>query len=489
VRLAALVAGIGVGVWTGTARAAADGGVADAQAADGATTPDGGSWAEPEMSAEELRDAPPPDRAAGTTAERDTSEHAWMWVPRAVLFVPRWLAEVVFAPVRGGLWVFEKYDLEDKIKSIFFNDEGTFGIYPLAFFETGFGLNAGARLVYRDVFGHGERLRLRASYGGRYRQLYALKFTTGTLFSDRVRADLRAEYEIFPKSRFFGLGNGDLGPPPGPLIDPLADETAVETRFRHDDAKATLGIEVDLPHHVLLRPSGGVVSRDFRDDADLDGQPLLTDVYDRAALAGIDDLVAVTGELEVSYDSRRPTRDYLSSAIPATGWKATGFAGPTLGTGDDPSRYWRFGGDLLRYLDVWGGDRVLVLRAYAEAVAGRDEDVPFTDWPALGGPSILRGYPRHRFRDRVATLASVEYVYPVARQASGYLFVDGGRVHPSWSEVGWDDPRVGFGGGLYLYTATSFLATLSFSSSADGGFFFNLGFDPVYDVRARTETP
>jgi len=459
-------------------------GMGVARAADGGTAPP------PDTTAAEVRDAPPPDQASGTTTERDDG-HGWLWVPRVLLFIPRWTAEIVFAPVRGALWVFEKYEIREKLESIFFNDEGTMGLYPLAFFETGFGLNVGARFVYRDIFGHGERLRLRASYGGRFRQLYAAKLTTGTLLGDRVMLDLRPEFEIYPKSRFFGFGNGDLQPPADVVmpVDPRLDDTAVETRFRHDDVSIDLGVSVRLPLDLSLRPSAVFLHRDFRDDADLQGQPLVTDIYQRNALVGIDDLRSLRGELELTYDSRRPTRDYLSTAMPATGWKLSGFGGYAHGLGDDPSSYSRYGADLLRYLDLHRGDRVLVLRTYLEALAGDPERVPFTELPSLGGPSILRGYPRHRFRDRVAVLGSAEYIYPIARQASGYLFLDTGRVYRSFSDFAFEEYRLGYGGGLYIFTGSSFLASLAFSSSSDGGFFFNLGFDPVYDVRARTEAP
>ena len=40
------------------------------------------------------------------------------------------------------------------------------------------------RVVHRDLFGRDEHLRLRASYGGGFRQIYAAKLDTGTRFGN-----------------------------------------------------------------------------------------------------------------------------------------------------------------------------------------------------------------------------------------------------------------------------------------------------------------
>jgi len=103
----------------------------------------------------------------------------------------------------------------------------------------------------------------------------------------------------------------------------------------------------------------------------------------------------------------------------------------------------------------------------------------------LGGADFLRGYDFERFRDRVSALGSVEYVWDLARWFDAAVFVDVGRVYDSLSALGLDDMRVGYGIALEVNNDNSFLFELSAASSIDGGLFFNLSFNPVYDARPR----
>jgi hypothetical protein len=116
--------------------------------------------------------APPPGAASGVDTG-DEQGDGLLWVPRVLLFIPKWTLIIVASPVRLVAWTYERYQLRDRFKQIFFNIDGTFGIYPVAFFETGFGLNAGARLVHKNLAGRG------APAARRVRR--------------RVRADLRSE--------------------------------------------------------------------------------------------------------------------------------------------------------------------------------------------------------------------------------------------------------------------------------------------------------
>ncbi len=407
--------------------------------------------------------------------------------------MPRWALEVAFAPVRGLLWVYGRYQIGDRARQIFFNDAGTVGLYPTAFAETGFGLNFGGRLLHRDLFGNSERLRLRASYGGRYRQLYSIKLSSGELVSDRVAFELEADYEQFPKSRFSGLGNGDLSEVDfvDPLVDPITSTTAVATRYRHDDYRLAAVADVGLARSLALRLSGSIKNRTFNDDVEPhDGDAAIFTIYDRSRLVGYDNgLDNIYLEADLTYDSRRVRRFYQSAGFPSTGWQVSGFAGYQLGRGDDPSAHGRYGIDLQRYFDLYMGDRVLIVRVYFEGVTGHIDDVPFVDLPHLGGPLFLRGYDRDRFRDRLIGLGTVEYMYSASPNVAGYLFVDAGRAWRRAGEIELTGIRVGYGGGIQLHSKSSFRARLFLASSIDGGLFVNLGFDPVFDARSREESP
>ena len=122
-----------------------------------------------------------------------------------------------------------------------------------------------------------------------------------------------------------------------------------------------------------------------------------------------------------------------------------------------------------------------------EGVAGDLENVPFVDLPRLGGPILLRGYDRDRFRDRILGLTSAEYEFDLGYAFTGFLFVDAGRVYPDLSDLSLDDVRFGYGGGLQLQTEKAFLGRVGLASSTDGGLIFTLSLDPVYDPKARVE--
>ena len=420
---------------------------------------------------------------------------ALRWVPRVLLFVPRWAFYLASQPVRGAAWAYERFDIRLRAREVFFNDAETFGVYPTAFREAGFGLHVGGRMIVRDVFGAGEGLKARVGYGGRFRQLYALSLSTGERFG-RLEFDLDAEFDIRDKDRFYGIGNrdrvdpADLGGAP-PLIDALADDTAVATRFRQDVGQINLGTGFEVRGGFSVNALAGVLWRSFGQPGDAAGlsDDAVGNVYDLDSLVGFDGgLSAVQGELEVAYDSRRPASRYIARSVHSTGWRLAGYAGLTRGFGGDESSYTRYGVDLQRYIDLYHGTRILALRFFAEGVSGSLENIPFVDLPRLGGAQLLRGYDSDRFRDRAMTVFTAEYEWDLSSRVYSFFFVDVGRVWRSFRAIdgaGLQDSRVGFGGGLQILSMKSFLARLSLSTSIDGGLFVNFSFDPAYDRLSR----
>lgn len=434
--------------------------------------------------------APDPDQArAIERAEPEGAGSKLRVVPRVLLFPARVVLWVVDAPLRGSFWLYERYQLRNRFKAIFFNDTGTVGLYPVAFFETGFGLNAGLRFIHRDLFG-GLQFKARASFGGPYRQLYSAKLGTGELL-DPVELELEAEYEIRPKDRFFGIGNGDLIDEIAMPIDPYADPTAVDTRFRENLSRVSLGGEIPIVGPLSVRLSSALLWRTFdqSDEGDLKSATPLDEAYVPAALPGFEEGVSYSyNELELRLDTRAPANRYEVASMPSTGFLLAGFGGLARDLGSRlPIDFVRYGADAQVYLRLAESPRLLAFRAYVEGVTGDLDQVPFVDLPRLGGPLLLRGYPRDRFRDRALGLTSVEYQFDVGHQLTGFLFADAGRVYPRLRDIELEDVRVGYGGGLQMQTANSFIGRFSVASSIDGGIIFILSFDPVYDPKARVE--
>jgi hypothetical protein len=421
-----------------------------------------------------------PDQVSGVAVDDDDSS-TLRAVGRVALYPVRLGSAVAMSPLRGGAWLVERYQLRDRVQQWFVSDDGTEGIYPTAFVETGVGLNLGAHAFDTDLFGHGEHLNAAAGFGGEFKQRYDLSVTTGKLLGD-TSLGVRLSYRAWDRSNFFGIGNGDATAPMGTL-QPL--DQAVHTRFAQDVSHVELSGSTPLVGPISVGVVGDATRRTFSTNAQLDGFAPIASVYDPMTLVGFNrGAENFYGEASLSVDSRTVANRYISQTWPSSGWYGHAGAGFTQGVNGDPSHYIRYSADLRRYIDLFNGDRVLVVRGYLEGVTAADTAIPFTDLPRIGGNELLRGFEIDRFRDRVATVGSLEYDFPLQSWIGAYAFADAGRVAHS---IGGLDPagvHVGWGGGLELHTHDAFLVRLQAAHSVDGTF-FRLALDPTYDTRAR----
>lgn len=437
---------------------------------------------------------PPPDQASGI-AEREPTPfaHHLLWIPRGLLFLPRWGVWLVGQPFRLGAWAYEKYQLPERFRRSLFNVDQTFGIYPIATIDSTFGVNGGLRVIHKDLFGARERLKLSANFGGRFRQAYGGTLRSGDRFGKRFAAELDVRYERRPFERFYGIGNEDEledDDPPAMRIDPSVEDTAIATRFRESLTRAVLTADTKIAGPLSLFVSGAYTRREF---AGADGDEInITEAYDTARLLGFDrgvDDIYVEGELV--YDSRRPVSSWQSRAIDATGWYLAAHFGRAAGIAGDPTDYYRYGGEIQRYLDLYHGSRVLALRVLVDAVGGTngrtDDKISFAELPRLGGSEFLRGYTIGRFRDRSLALATAEYTWDLGNYLAAYGFVDVGRVLPSLRDIELDDDdvRVGFGGGVQIHTNSSFLMRGQLAASREGNILLELVISPVFGRRER----
>ncbi len=433
--------------------------------------------------------APRPDEASGVVVEDEptTSERARV-LPRALLFFPRLAVTLAMQPIRGSIYVYERYDLLARFTDATFTDDRRFGIYPTAGYESGFGFKVGARLLYKDIFGNGERIKLRADYGGEFRYAVGAHLGTGHLFGP-VRFEADSSIERRPHEHFYGIGNGmELEAPTGSLIDPAADDVVIESRFQEDAVRNVATIDIAFTNELHTRLSGALMLRTF--DGAPDEMKNIEDRYDTSRLVGFDDGVKnLYVENEVVYDSRRPASRYATQTLDGAGWLIRGHGGITRGIDKDPSRYYSYGGEIQHYFDLYEGTRTLTLRAMLDAVGGTDGRtdgrISFIDLPRLGGSEYLRGYPTGRFRDKAVALATAEYQWAIMNNASAYTFVDVGQALAQYADAANEPVRVGFGAGLQVHTMRTFLARAQLAFSREGDVAFNLVFSPAFGRRER----
>jgi hypothetical protein len=401
---------------------------------------------------------------SGRVDEIDESPSTMRLIGRGILFVPRTIVDVAFLPVRGGLYLFDRFQLVDRFKRIFFNDAMTMGLYPTAEIDSGYGLNAGARFVHKNLFGKQEQVALRANIGGRFQQRVNASIRTGDRLGDRVALELGGELERRPKDAYFGIGN---------------DGPGIETRHRQQLLRATSALDLRLMGDFHARFAGSLSDLEYGESEY--GLPMSV-AYDTSQIPGWDGVRNVYSELEIRWDSRGRASEWESPVLVSSGALGAVFAGRVhqLGMASD---YWRFGADIQHFWWLGSGPRVIVTRLHVESVT--EGDVSFTELPQLGGKHWLRGYDADRFRDRIAALGSIEYQWDLSRHLSASLFVDAGRVFPTWSELSFEGLRVGYGLGFTVQSTRSFVAEASIASSKDGGVFLNVAFDPVFTISPR----
>lgn len=185
--------------------------------------------ADDEPTAAEVTGAPDAGNESGRADTLDESDGAGRYVARGLLFVPRAAVTIAFAPAEGIAWGVERFQFVDRARRLFFNDAGTFGIFPTFHSDDGYGVNVGLRLVHRDLLGKGEHLDVRTQGGGEYEDRYTLQLTSGRRF-ERVSFELGGEAERRPHDPYYGVGNND-------------DD--MEGKFRRRVLKAYGAVDVD----------------------------------------------------------------------------------------------------------------------------------------------------------------------------------------------------------------------------------------------------
>ena len=123
-----------------------------------------------------------------------------------------------------------------------------------------------------------------------------------------------------------------------------------------------------------------------------------------------------------------------------------------------------------------GGRHVLAWNVVAEGGFG---DVPFDEYPDIGGNKALRGYIRGQFTDKNMLSTQAEWRWSNVWRALGIVFFGGiGKVFPAWNQLGSEAwlPSAGFGLRYMLIQDRRMNARLDFAWGKEGGtFYFSVG--------------
>jgi hypothetical protein len=419
--------------------------------------------AEPPRTAEEVRGAPVPGEESGRVDVREP-DSVGRKVGRAALWLPRATVMALAQPVRGALYLDDRHAVVHRIVQVFVTDDQRIALYPTALFETGLGLNVGARGFVKDMFGSGERLHVRAGFGGEYRWIATGGLHGGDRFAP-VDVRIEATRAALDREWFYGIGNDS---------EPMASDA---NRYREEVARGYLTAAVRMPARLRAKGTIGLTRKGFEEV-----DPAAAPMFD--AVPGFrEGTEFVYGELELARDSRRAAHPWDAPGMRGTGSFAAIYGG--LQRADDVA-FVRTGFDVQRYLRLTSRPRVIGLRIAGEAVVGPDH-IPFSELPRIGGESVLRGYPSGRFRDRMAAFAQASYSWAAANWLAPVLFVDAGRVYAGFDELSVDQLHVGFGAGLEGYSRRGLVARFELASSIDGGIYLHFALNPAFNSGARME--
>jgi outer membrane protein assembly factor BamA len=436
-----------IGIWLA--------GVPHAQAQPGepvpAVEPDSTTVVPPGPEAEPLEPSPPPLLAMA----RDGDAHSYERAPvassvrggsilRGVGIGIGVVLRIVFAPFRGLLYLDARYRLASKIKSVFVNDAGTLGIYPSLSYATDFGVTYGAKAFLSNHFGTGEKASLGAKAGGAVIQQYQAKLELPHIGSSPLYLRTRVQYEENTNLLFAGIGN----------------ETATHTRFSQQRFLTVVAAGLvlgDRATRFRIGTSAVYNDRSFGAGAAAATDPSIETIYDTAMLRGFD-----TGfrNLELAVVAELDTRDVTGPTHDGAVLRAFAGAGSIV---EDP-KYAHYGGEAAYFLSPFWPGRVLIARVAFDGVRDRNNDIPFTELPRLGGARLLRGYRTDQFRDKLAALGTFEYHYPIHANLSGDLFVELGKVAATRDALFGsglsDNWHVGYGGGLIFHSKSSVKARI-----------------------------
>jgi surface antigen Omp85-like protein len=414
--------------------------------------------------------APNPDAARGLVEEPDDPEDAALDVPRALLFVPANILEVVFTPLRWAGHAIDEYRIREHVIDFLYNDERTAAFYPIVLYEPSYGPSVGIGAFHTDVFGHEEHASGRAQFLGRYEQSYRALFAADHFLGAPIWLESRLHYDAEPQVLFAGLQQPE---------DPVRSRFSQERVFSLNRVGVTIGERPRMAKVGVSAKYNHRLAEGADDDFD---DPPIQDVYDTSSLVGFGrrwDTIELDANLVID---TRNTRGFTSSGV-----LFESFGGGVM-PNDDHGTYGHYGAEGSLFIDLYL-HRVLTLRLGTEGVVGDERDIHFAELPQLGGSTSLRGYTRGLFRGNKSVLGTVQYNWPVHTYVSAELFADVGKVGRDYEAIFADTPkewRPGIGGGFQIHSDEDTFLRFDLAWGVDQGVGVYFSTGPLQDLDERS---
>lgn len=389
------------------------------------------------------RSAPDPSQSQEEIQKEEPREDEEDALLYRLLAAPEYVWEGFTYPIKKLSIFYERVDLLERALDFFLNEDRTGGIYPRfalgGVISTGIGFTA----FENNLFKKGKKARLSYLFGVRGNQTASLLFEDPAVLGSRIELDSEVNAANFDEGRFFPNGNqaaeGDL------------------RKFSLEQISFPARVSYPLSREV----SGSFLARFFAaraEPSDRSGSqiPPTTDGVNTTVLA-------LEWEPGLRYDSRD------NEFSPSTGWLLDGAVTYTDQVNGDDFRYLGYTVEVQRYLPLYRGDRILLLRALlAKQSTINDNAIPFYELNSLDLDHGLRGFSRGRWRDRGRLLFNVEWRYPVWERMQGSLFYDVGQVFRDFRDLESRTFRYSAGMGFRFTTRQQFTFRAHLAISEDG---------------------
>ncbi len=388
---------------------------------------------------------PPPEESAPQCDDRpkpqppEDEENTWA---NRLLAAPEYVWAGFAYPFKKLAIAYEQHDLLNRALDLFLNKERTAGVYPK--FAVGGTLSSGIGFTAfnNDLFRRNKEARLSYIVATRDNQVAEASYRDPSLLGSPWFLDSNVFFLNFDESRFFPGGNRARE----------QDQTNFELKQLAWDLKLGRRLTGD----VSAALTGRLLIADAKPSSRLPATP--------ASVTGNNSsMTALAVEPSFSYDSRdnpfRPTR----------GWFAEGAFTYTDQVDRDRFRYLGYRLEVQRYLPVFHGDRVLLLRGYLAKLDSLGSGaIPFYDLNLLDLNNGLRGFDRGRWQDEGALLFNAEWRYPVWQDIEGTIFLDEGQVFNNYQDLGLKHFRYSAGAGFRFVTTRKFAFRVQVAGSEDG---------------------
>ena len=330
----------------------------------------------------------------------------------------------------------------------------SWSLFPILMYDTDIGVGYGGKAKFVNYLSRKESFDITAFNSSKGERWYVFTFCIPDIEIRQGKKyplsfDVKAEYEKYLKYRYYGTG----------LNSREKDETVFTLEKKELQVKVGRGLS---PRFVMEVYYIFKNIKYFNVEEDRPFTEILTEVGEQFSPFA-------------SFIIRYDTSD--SQIHPKKGFRFL-FQNDTASDflGNKDAHFYRLTLDFRKYILLFSQYDVFAFRTLIQKISGKK--IPLYEMSALGGGSemnALRGYKLNRFLDKGKFLLNAEYRFPIWKKIGGNVFMDGGLIWPSWSDINLDKILVDIGWGLRYYLQ-NFVVRFDMGFSEEGlGVYFNFG--------------